>query len=304
MTDRPTEPGSTQLQPNEVLHSLAIIIRKSVDDYYDLDTAFLEGEGLSVDDLASAGEEQGKQVLRKYYSQQLTPLKDPIERYRDVIGIVGDLTDIYLSHDIGVLFRARMSLAAVDNIFLRISEELGYFHVLDFTSVLTQGYDNGEYDSGSVVEGPDDSYNAFIAELCGQLSDAHITLGLPPLEGLPIWRILGESLMRFKSDVLPITGISVAFDGFCQTDEEGEDLDSETFLITIDVGGRDVSMYGAMLDCQSIARVDWPYMEAIYLQNIDEELTNSGVGLNLQQFETEVRNLYADSVLSHWTPEA
>ena len=240
-------------------------------------------------------------------SRQIKKLNTAIRKYDSQLRIRGDMTDVVwqdaspdgIMHRAGVMFRAESSLPAMHHVFLAVSRSAGgTMLVFDFVTNLAQRYADGAVDdsadasSGDAFDGRLECFRMRAAlETKGMISGAAVDFA-----AVPVWRIIGDCCLRRQNGLDPVDGIHVSFDGFSLTDDEEDNEDEPTFLVAFDRGDeRAPSFYGSLLDCQSLARADWGYIQEKYETDLASQLERSE--LSQAEFESLARQKYEDSTL-------
>jgi hypothetical protein len=268
-------------------------------------------EWLNENDLHEAYEESDdseKHLLEeKADAFFLERLKLALEKYSAVLGISNGMVKARVENNIGFIFLAEASLAANDHIFRRISELTNDLSVYEFTTICLQGYSSGEYDTGSF-----NSYGEEYSGICLELRENIIQAGLFPkfnlhVQNVPVWRILGDYILRYENGHSVFDGIEIVFGNFAmKEDDDGEEIentDYKVFDIHVDTQtDGSVTFYGGLENCMDLARVDWDYIRYKYEEHIDPDAdiasTLSTLGLTIAEFETSVRQRFSETLIA------
>lgn len=259
------------------------------------DSEFLESKGLSEDDFEALDEEAQSEITNERNEYAIGRMKELLEEQG--FKVYKEFNNE--SSGLGVLFLGENSLPAFDHIFRSISEYM-YIEVIDFTTMTRQSYCDGEYDTGSLSDDPEE-YIETVKSLLVELKKMKIVPEKPSLDQIPVWHILGECALRFKNDLMPVDGLEVGFWEYCQDDDGNDDIDHEAYNVDVTFKSRTVSCYAWLVDCQSSPRVNWDNIGDSYDMHIeenldiDENLEDDARRSIIDKFEAHVRQLFKKS---------
>lgn len=230
----------------------------------------------------------------------LNGLKTVLEKYSINLGI-NDMKEVIITdhYQQGFVFLAEASLAANDHIFKAMSESgdsispprILCISVWEFTTKCYQSYCEGEYDSGQLI-----GHN--VENSTEEEKDLLIKAGAFPkndlnIETIPVWRIIGDSLLRWENGHQAYDGMEVVFCYFA-ADEDGNenaDINYKVFDIHVDSleDGKTLRFNGGLENCIDLAKVDWAYMH----QEYDDKKATESEDLT-DDFENAVRQKFSE----------
>lgn len=123
------------------------------------DDNFLESKELTEEEIDEFDDEQRDEIGKENDQFVLNVLSDLIESNRSEIGIIGDIVNVREESLVGYIFKAQKTLEESDEYFIEMSEQYNDLEVFDFTNNLYQGYDCGDYDTGSLSHDEDEVYS-------------------------------------------------------------------------------------------------------------------------------------------------
>ncbi len=284
-----------------------------------LDEAVLRGDSDLIDLLSRHGAkesisypyyiEAGREKTPAAAARLLKKLRAALRQHAKHLRVRGDIADFVweeptsggLLHRAGVVLRAESSLPATNHVFQAISSAVEVpLRVCDFLTNRGQRYAHGESDNpapgDSATEMPFDGLLECVRMRSVLESRGLLTANEVDFSVVPVWRILGDCCLREQNKFEGVPGISVAFDGFSQTDDEEDDEDSPTYIITIDTGDEwGPSFYGSLQDCQTSARADFDYIRGKWYDDIESQLNKRK--LTPAELEALVRQRFEESTV-------
>lgn len=282
----------------------------------------------SREELSALNQDSADQLLAKYaFGFHQSALKSVLEKLGESLMIQSELKPIEIkdpqfSNDfttqIGFIFQSSASLPALDHVFLHLSELLpvenfsGRIYVSDLSSLLHQGYEAGEYDTGSLTN-PDDEEDYYetitshvdnLYDMQGEkienvIASSHLDVG-----NIPITQIFSECLLRYKNNYFQIDGIDVVFDRYCITDEDGEEkenFDEESLDIQVQINEDLHYHYGILQNCSTLPTINKEvidHLDDTYSYRVKDYLVNSG--MTLTEYEDYIRQYFKETYFRYW----
>jgi len=133
------------------------------------DDNFLESKELTEEKIDEFDDEQRDEIGKENDQFVLNVLSDLIESNRSEIGIIGDIVNVRIESFVGYIFKAQKTLEESDEYFIKMSESYNDLKVFDFTNNLYQGYDCGDYDTGSLSHDKDEDYYNYVQSTLNEL---------------------------------------------------------------------------------------------------------------------------------------
>jgi hypothetical protein len=235
-------------------------------------------------------------LLDKISQSSLNNLKTLLEQYSIYLGI-NDMKEVILDdgYGQGFVFMADASLAGSDHIFKAMTESGEHISVCEFTTKCAQLYADGEYDEGQLSGNDMGEYYESVKE-CLNKARAFPKNDLN-IEAIPVWRILGDSLLRSENGHRAYEGIEVVFCYFAADEDGNENADNNYKVYNIHVDSledeKTLDFDGGLENCMDLAKVDWPYMQEKY----DEKKATESEDLT-DDFENTVRQNFSEFIES------
>lgn len=251
-------------------------------------------ENNNIDCSGELSDAERKLISEKYLESRYELLESNISQY-DICNI-DNIVRVHLTDFVGIVICTDCSLPAYDHIFKSLSEDIGStrLNIYDFTSAYCQSYEDGELDTGTITNDRSE-YLESMEEMKNEVAGHGIDIiQLQSIDEMPVWKIIGECVLRFKNDITSFDWLEVSFDGYCKDEDDDDIIDEETYLVSFTLDEANPSFYVLLTNCESLPTVDWAYIEEKYSDDVESQLEDSG--MSLDEFETHVRKHFRDSI--------